>query len=57
MSLPCNKHPFYQQLEQQLDTTRTEGLYKNERVITSAQQANIAVADGSRVINFAPITI
>ncbi|ABP42189.1 glycine C-acetyltransferase [Yersinia pestis subsp. microtus bv. Caucasica] len=52
MSLPCNKHPFYQQLEQQLDTTRTEGLYKNERVITSAQQANIAVADGSRVINF-----
>ncbi|AHK19298.1 2-amino-3-ketobutyrate CoA ligase [Yersinia similis] len=52
MSLPCNKHPFYQQLEQQLETTRAEGLYKNERIITSAQQANIAVADGSWVINF-----
>ncbi|NLS53674.1 glycine C-acetyltransferase [Hafnia alvei] len=43
---------FYQQLTQQLETTRSEGLYKNERIITSAQQADIAVADGRRVINF-----
>ncbi|MCW6594966.1 glycine C-acetyltransferase [Yersinia ruckeri] len=43
---------FYQQLEQQLATTRAEGLYKEERIITSAQQADIAVADGSHVINF-----
>ncbi|MGY0163708.1 glycine C-acetyltransferase [Edwardsiella tarda] len=43
---------FYQQLAQQLETTRADGLYKNERVITSAQQAEIAVADGSHVLNF-----
>ncbi|ACY82931.1 glycine C-acetyltransferase [Edwardsiella piscicida] len=43
---------FYQQLAQQLVATRAEGLYKNERIITSAQQAEIAVADGSRVLNF-----
>ncbi|AIU71164.1 2-amino-3-ketobutyrate CoA ligase [Hafnia alvei FB1] len=43
---------FYQQLTQQLETTRSEGLYKNERIITSAQQADIAVADGCHVINF-----
>lgn len=43
---------FYQQLTQQLETTRSEGLYKNERIITSAQQADISVADGRHVINF-----
>ncbi|CAI1122576.1 2-amino-3-ketobutyrate coenzyme A ligase [Serratia rubidaea] len=43
---------FYQQLEQQLADTRAEGLFKQERIITSAQQADIAVADGSHVINF-----
>ncbi|AIJ08291.1 MULTISPECIES: glycine C-acetyltransferase [Edwardsiella] len=43
---------FYQQLAQQLVATRAEGLYKTERIITSAQQAEIAVADGSRVLNF-----
>ncbi|WP_145519788.1 glycine C-acetyltransferase [Yersinia mollaretii] len=52
MSLPSERNPFYQQLEQQLKTTRAEGLYKNERIITSAQQADISVADGNRVINF-----
>ncbi|MDA5545310.1 MULTISPECIES: glycine C-acetyltransferase [Yersinia] len=52
MSLPCDRNAFYQQLEQQLKTTRAEGLYKNERIITSAQQADIAVADGRHVINF-----
>ncbi|WP_145931422.1 glycine C-acetyltransferase [Yersinia bercovieri] len=52
MSLPRERNPFYQQLGQQLKTTRAEGLYKNERIITSAQQADISVADGNRVINF-----
>ncbi|WP_413081381.1 glycine C-acetyltransferase [Yersinia alsatica] len=52
MSLSFDRNPFYQQLEQQLKTTRAEGLYKNERIITSAQQADIAVADGRHVINF-----
>ncbi|WP_425314930.1 glycine C-acetyltransferase [Yersinia enterocolitica] len=52
MSLLFDRNAFYQQLEQQLKTTRAEGLYKNERIITSAQQADIAVADGRHVINF-----
>ncbi len=43
---------FYRQLEQELDRARTEGLFKEERVLISAQQAEIAVADGSKVINF-----
>lgn len=43
---------FYQQLEDQLTATRAEGLYKDERVITSAQQAEIKVSGGSPVINF-----
>ncbi len=52
MSLRVDSKPFYQQLEQQLKATRAEGLYKNERIITSAQQADITVADGRHVINF-----
>lgn len=48
---------FYKQLTNDLETARAEGLFKEERIITSAQQADITVADGSRVINFAPITI
>lgn len=43
---------FYQQLEQQLVATRSEGLFKQERIITSAQQVEIVVADNTRVINF-----
>ena len=43
---------FYQQLSADLETARAEGLFKEERIITSAQQADIQVADGSHVINF-----
>ncbi|MBD2809896.1 glycine C-acetyltransferase [Xenorhabdus sp. Vera] len=43
---------FYQKINEQLEQTRSEGLFKNERIITSAQNANIAVAEGSQVINF-----
>ena len=43
---------FYKQLTNDLDTARAEGLFKEERIITSAQQADITVADGSHVINF-----
>ena len=43
---------FYQQLTNDLKTARAEGLFKEERIITSAQQADITVADGSHVINF-----
>jgi len=43
---------FYQQLTNDLQTARAEGLFKEERIITSAQQADITVANGSHVINF-----
>ena len=43
---------FYRQMDLQLEATRSEGFYKEERVIVTPQQAGIAVADGSRVINF-----
>jgi glycine C-acetyltransferase len=36
----------------ELDGLRAAGLYKSERVITSVQGAEIAVADGNRVLNF-----
>lgn len=42
---------FYQQLNQQLETTRDEGLYKKERIITSDQSAEITV-NGQQVLNF-----
>ncbi|MCC8381314.1 glycine C-acetyltransferase [Xenorhabdus sp. PB30.3] len=42
---------FYQKINEQLEQTRAEGLFKSERIITSAQDADIAVADGN-VINF-----
>ncbi|PHM72732.1 glycine C-acetyltransferase [Xenorhabdus kozodoii] len=43
---------FYQKINEQLEQARVEGLFKSERIITSAQDANIAVADGHQVINF-----
>lgn len=46
------KTDFYQQLDTQLEELKAEGLYKNERVITSDQAAEITVADGQSVLNF-----
>ncbi|GEK10146.1 glycine C-acetyltransferase [Pseudoalteromonas sp. McH1-7] len=43
---------FYSQLQQQIEEVKAEGLYKKERVITSQQQAEIAVSTGESVINF-----
>jgi len=43
---------FEKQLTRTLDEIKSQGLYKSERVITSAQDAHIAVADGRRVLNF-----
>ncbi|MDJ0961508.1 MAG: glycine C-acetyltransferase [Acidimicrobiia bacterium] len=40
------------ELESKLAETIEEGLFKAERVITSPQDAEIELADGSRVINF-----
>ncbi|GLX78646.1 2-amino-3-ketobutyrate coenzyme A ligase [Thalassotalea insulae] len=43
---------FYSHLEQQLEQVKQDGLYKAERIITTAQQAEIAVTTGEEVINF-----
>ena len=42
---------FYQQINSQLDQAKIDGLFKNERIITSPQAGNIAIEDGRRVIN------
>lgn len=39
-------------LQQQLDQTKKDGLYKQERIITSQQSANIEVNNEKEVINF-----
>ena len=44
--------PFYQQLQENLETIKNEGLYKSERMITSPQQAVIKTDNGREVINF-----
>ena len=43
---------FYRQLEDQLEQARVEGLFKEERILTTPQQAEVAVAGGHPVINF-----
>lgn len=43
---------FISHLQSQITTTKNEGLYKKERVITSQQQADIGVSNGEQVINF-----
>lgn len=43
---------FYQQLTAQIMAVRTEGVFKEERIITSAQQAEIEVMDSDRLLNF-----
>ncbi|HST31142.1 MAG TPA: glycine C-acetyltransferase [Chthoniobacterales bacterium] len=42
---------FEKQLSQTLEEIKSQGLYKTERIITSPQNAHIAVADGKRVLN------
>ncbi len=39
-------------LQKQTEELKETGLYKKERIITSAQQASIKVEDGSEVLNF-----
>ena len=43
---------FIAHLRSQIESTKEEGLYKRERVITSQQKADIDVSDGDHVINF-----
>jgi glycine C-acetyltransferase len=39
-------------LEKELQSIREAGLYKKERIITTAQSANIRTSDGKEVVNF-----
>ena len=39
---------FYRQINEQLAVTQQEGLFKQERIITSAQQADIRIGAGGR---------
>lgn len=43
---------FYTQIKEQLAGLQAEGLYKQERIISSAQQTAITVQGGKNVINF-----
>ncbi len=42
---------FEQQLSQTLEEIKSQGLFKTERVITSPQNAHIAITGGKRVLN------
>lgn len=43
---------FYTHIQAQIDQVKEDGLYKAERIITTAQKANIAVSSGEQVLNF-----
>lgn len=43
---------FNTYIQAQIDQVKEDGLYKAERIITTAQQANIAVSSGEQVLNF-----
>ncbi len=42
---------FQKHLQQEISDIRAAGLYKNERVITSPQDALIKIADGREMLN------
>ena len=46
------KADFYARVGQTLDQIRADGFFKTERRIATPQQANIALADGKKVVNF-----
>ncbi len=43
---------FYKHLKTEIQNVKDEGLYKEERIITSPQQAEITVTTGEHVLNF-----
>ena len=52
MSDSSNNANFYAHLNDQIEQVKEDGLYKAERIITTAQQPNIAVTTGEAVVNF-----
>lgn len=47
-----NSATFYQTIQAKITQVKAEGLYKYERVLTTAQQPEIAVSSGEQAINF-----
>tara|TARA_R110001583_G_scaffold1833_5_gene14156 strand:+ start:308 stop:1516 length:1209 start_codon:yes stop_codon:yes gene_type:complete len=47
-----NSVNFYSHIQEQITQVKAEGLYKAERIITTAQQAKITVNTGEEVVNF-----
>src|SRR5258708_39147964 len=43
---------FQNRLEEQLESIRTQGLFKTERLLSTPQRAHIRTADGKEVLNF-----
>ncbi len=43
---------FYTQIQNQIEEVKSEGLYKSERIITSAQKASVSISTGQEVLNF-----
>ncbi|MEH6454571.1 MAG: glycine C-acetyltransferase [Psychromonas sp.] len=43
---------FYSQINEQIQQVKSDGLYKSERVITSAQSASVSITEGANVLNF-----
>ncbi|MBX7242743.1 MAG: glycine C-acetyltransferase [Bacteroidia bacterium] len=44
--------PFYQALQKELDNIQSAGLFKKERIITSAQGAEVTISTGEKVLIF-----
>jgi glycine C-acetyltransferase len=47
-----DKQNFYEQLNRETEALKSNGLFKQERIITSQQQAAIEVANTKKVLNF-----
>ena len=43
---------FYSSIKREIEDIRNDGLYKEERYISSPQKTNISLSDGSDVLNF-----
>ena len=52
MTDTASTNDFYSHITAQIAQVKEDGLYKAERIITTAQQAKIAVASGEQVVNF-----
>ncbi len=50
--MSSNASDLTRRYAEELDAIRAQGLFKSERIITSPQSAEIALADGRRVLNF-----